>query len=78
MLRLLPIYMLKVFDEILVFSYFLIKFNFIAAKPIFEFTKKLPVKCETFRTKPLLLDCFVNHPECHPIWYRNGIEIKVN
>jgi hypothetical protein len=52
--------------------------NVEAAKPIFEFTKKLPEKLETFRTKGLLLDCFVNHPECVPVWYRNGVVIKTD
>lgn len=47
------------------------------SKPKFEFLKKLPSKLEVFRTKQALLECFVNHEDCTPQWYK-GNELLTN
>jgi hypothetical protein len=51
---------------------------FSAAKPKYEFLKKLPAKMEVFRTKHTVLECFVNNDDCAPKWFKNGKPIKVN
>lgn len=32
---------------------------------------------EVFRTKSTILECFVNHEQCVPKWYRNGVRIEL-
>lgn len=54
------------------------KLTITPAKPKFEFLKKLPAKMEVFRTKSTLLECFVNHEDCIPTWYKDGQLITVN
>ena len=39
---------------------------------MFAFLKTLPPKMDVFRTKQTILECFVNHEDCIPKWYRNG------
>jgi hypothetical protein len=51
--------------------------KFQAAKPKYEFLKKLPAKMDVFRTKHTVLECFVNHDDCEPKWFKNGKLIKV-
>ncbi|CAF0846330.1 unnamed protein product [Brachionus calyciflorus] len=64
-------YICKV-NEVETFAYLTVT----PAKPKFEFLKKLPAKMEVFRTKHTVLECFVNHDECVPKWYKNGKLIK--
>jgi hypothetical protein len=33
---------------------------------------------EVFRTKQTVLECFVNHDDCEPKWFKNGKPVKVN
>ena len=40
--------------------------------PIFAFIKPLVPSMEVFRTKQTTLECFVNHEDCVPKWYKNG------
>ena len=32
---------------------------------------------DVFRTKQSTLECFVNHDDCTPKWFKDGIPIKV-
>ena len=44
--------------------------------PIFSFIKKMNGSMEVFRTKSTILECFVNHEQCVPKWYRNGVLVE--
>lgn len=50
----------------------------IAAVPIFAFIKEMVPSMEVFRTKSTLLECFVNHENCVPKWYKDGKLIPVD
>ena len=53
-------------------------FDFLAAKPLYDFYKELPAKMEVFRTKQTVLECHVNDPNAPVKWYKNGHPIDVS
>jgi hypothetical protein len=50
----------------------------LAAKPLYDFYKELPLKMEIVRTKQTVLECHVNDPSAPVKWYNNGISIDVS